>query len=136
VRSDCQLVQGGQSYCFTKCPLHCPLTAALFGQLLPQQGGAIQFRMLPSVPEISSGIYHLPCFGRLACCLNPALSLCAFPDLCWVLVAPLGGWLVTALPLSAFMPFSISAWCMWLLWKVGLLPQPCYQHLLLYHVSH
>jgi hypothetical protein len=27
--------------------------------------------MLPFVPEISSGIYHLPCFGRLACLPQP-----------------------------------------------------------------
>jgi hypothetical protein len=30
--------------------------------------------MLLSVPEISSRIYHLPCFGRLACCPTSMLS--------------------------------------------------------------
>jgi hypothetical protein len=36
---------------FTRQQLCCPSAATLFGQLLPQQGGAIQFRMLPSVPQ-------------------------------------------------------------------------------------
>jgi hypothetical protein len=87
----------------------------------PSKVGAIQFWMLPSVPEISYGIHHLHSFGMLPVS-HPALSLCVFPDLCWVLAAPLGGWLVTPLLLSAFMPLLISAACGKLLGEVGLLP--------------
>jgi hypothetical protein len=45
-------------------------------------------------PRVGSGIHFLPCFGRLACHPTPTLSLHAFPDPYWVLVAPLGDWLV------------------------------------------
>jgi hypothetical protein len=80
----------------------CCSSAELFGQLLPQQGGTIQFWMLPSVPEIISRIYILPCFGRLVCRSAPALSLYAIPNICWVLVAPLGSCLVGLYLFSAF----------------------------------
>jgi hypothetical protein len=96
-------VQGCQSCCFHQ--LCCPSAAALFGQLLPLQGGTIQFCMLPSVPEISSRIHHLPCFGRLVSCPTLALSLYAFPNLCWVLATPLGGWFTVLLLLSALLLF-------------------------------
>jgi hypothetical protein len=79
---------------FTRQQLHCPSAVGLFGQLLPQQCGTIPFWVLPSVPEISSGIHHLPSFGRLACHLTLVLRLYASPNPCWVLVASLGGWLV------------------------------------------
>jgi hypothetical protein len=36
----------------------------------------------------------------LACHHTPVLSLYASPNLCWVLVAPLGGWLVTLISFS------------------------------------
>jgi hypothetical protein len=49
--------------------------------------------------------------GRLACHPTPTLSLCAFLSLCWMLAAPLGGWFVTPLLLSAFIPLPISAGC-------------------------
>jgi hypothetical protein len=114
---------------FTRQQLCCPSTAVLFGQLLLQQGGAIQFWMLPSIPENSSRIHLLPHFGRLACRPTPALSFCAFSDVCWVLVAPLRGWFVTSLPLSAFMPLLISAGSWWLLWE--LVAPPCSRPLLL-----
>jgi hypothetical protein len=65
----------------------------------PQQGGVFQFWMLLSVSEIGS---RIPCFEMLAYYTTPALSLCAFPDLWWVLISPLRGWLVTLLLLSAF----------------------------------
>jgi hypothetical protein len=113
--SSCRLVAALS----TRQQLDCPSAAALFDQLLPQQG-AIQFCMLPSVPAISSRINHLPCFGRLVSRPTLALSLCVFPHLCWVLVALLGGWFVTPLPLSAFIPLPISAGCQQLLWEVGL----------------
>jgi hypothetical protein len=44
---------------------------------------------------------------RLAYCPAPAVSLCVSPNLCWVLVAPLGGWLVNPLALSAFAAFPV-----------------------------
>jgi hypothetical protein len=65
---------------FTRWQLCCPLASALFVQLLPQQSGAIQLWMRPSVPEISSRIYHLPCFGKLVCCPIPLVSICASPN--------------------------------------------------------
>jgi hypothetical protein len=68
--------------------------------------------MLSSVPEISSGIHYLPCFGKLACHPTPALSLCVFSDLCWILAALLGGWLVTLL---LFSPLCLT----WLLLGAG-----------------
>jgi hypothetical protein len=116
---------------FSRWQLCFPLAAALFGQLLTQQGGAFQFWMLPSVPEISSGTHLLPCFGRLACrptpcsqplcfywfllsaggssgrlvCrLTPWLSLYASPDLCQHLL-----WAVVLLAHTAL---SLCAFCM------------------------
>jgi hypothetical protein len=57
-------------------------------------------------------------FRRLACHSMPALSLCASPDLCWVLMNPLGGWLVAPPPLSAFVALPVHSLrvCHW---KVG-----------------
>jgi hypothetical protein len=63
---------------------------------------------------------------------QPHFSLCAFADLCWVLVAPLGGWFVIPLPLSAVMPLPISAGCWQLLWVISLSPCLHCQPLLLY----
>jgi hypothetical protein len=62
--------------------------------------------MLLSVPEISSRIYLLLCFGRLVCCSALSLCLYASPDLCCVPVAPLGGWLFGPPHLSAF----VASW--------------------------
>jgi hypothetical protein len=58
---------------FCRWQLCCSSAAALFGQLLPQH-----FWMLHSVPEISSVIHLLPCFGGLACRPAPAYSFCCF----------------------------------------------------------
>jgi hypothetical protein len=66
--------------------------------------------MLPSVLEISSRIHYLLCFGRLAYHPTPALTLCASPDLSWVLAAPLGVWYVAPTPLSAFAAFPVFHW--------------------------
>jgi hypothetical protein len=44
-------------------------------------------------------------FGRLACHSTPTLSLYVSPDLCWVLVAPIVGWLVSPPPLLTFAAF-------------------------------
>jgi hypothetical protein len=74
--------------------------------------------MVPSVPEISSRIHLLPCFGKMACCPTPALSLCAFPDVCWVPAAPLGSWLVASPPLSTFAALCACHW------EFGFLPHP------------
>jgi hypothetical protein len=60
--------------------------------------GQFSFEYCPLSHTISSGIYHLPCFGRLVCHHTPSLSLYVSPDLCSVLVAPLGGWLVAPPP--------------------------------------
>jgi hypothetical protein len=103
--SSCSVVR---AIVFTRQQLHCPLAAGLFGQLLPQQGGEIQFWMLPSVPEISSGINHLPCLRRLACHPIPNLSLYVSPSPWCVLVAH---------------------------WEVGLSPHLCSQPVLLFQHS-
>jgi hypothetical protein len=72
-----------------------------FGHLLPRQGREMQFWIPPSVPETSSGIHHQPHCGRLAYYPN----LCASPDLCLMLTAPLRGWLLSPSQLSAFVAF-------------------------------
>jgi hypothetical protein len=75
----------GRAVVFTRQQLHCPSVSSLFGQLLCQQGGAIQFWMLPLSHEITSGTHHLLHFGRVACC--PTLLDASLP--------PLGVWFVT-----------------------------------------
>jgi hypothetical protein len=83
--------------------------------------------MLPFVPEIDSKIHLLPCFGRLVCCSTPSLSLYAFPDICWVLMAPLGGWLVGPAPFSAFAALwhiTESSVLTAQQWEIGSLPLP------------
>jgi hypothetical protein len=104
IASSCMVVR---AIVFSRWQLCCSSAAALFGQLLLQQGGWIQFWMLPSVPEISSGINLLPCFGRLVWHSTPSLSLYASPYFFWVQEAPLGGWLVGPSLLSAF----AALWC-------------------------
>jgi hypothetical protein len=88
--------------------------------------------MLPSVPDMGSGdpppallwVVGLPphprfqpwCFSqsllvasgnfeKLACHPIHALSLYAYLNLCWVPAVPLGGWLVTLPPFSAFVVY-------------------------------
>jgi hypothetical protein len=78
---------------FSKSQLCCLSAASLFRQLLPQHGGFIQFWMLPSVPEISTGIHSCPV---------------------------LGGWSVIPTLLLAFVLVLISAECWFLLWEVSL----------------
>jgi hypothetical protein len=69
--------------------------------------------------------------GKIGLSPHPSSQPLSFPDLC-LLVAPLGGWLVSPLSLSAFMSLPISAGWWWLLWDVGLLPCSCSKPLLLY----
>jgi hypothetical protein len=57
---------------------------------------------------------------QVACLPTPALRLCACPDLWWVLVAPVEGWLVTPLLLSAF-----AALPAFVHWEFSSLPHPC-----------
>jgi hypothetical protein len=71
----------------------------------PSKVGQFSFEHCLLSLEISSGIHHLPCFGRLACHPTPTLSFYTSPDFCLVLVAPLGGWLFTSSLLSAFVTF-------------------------------
>jgi hypothetical protein len=84
--------------------------------------GKFSFGYCPLFHEISSRIHHLPHFGRLACHPSPTLSFCASPDLCSVLAAPLGDWLVTPCLLSAFvaLPTFIHK-------EFGSLPHPVLQ---------
>jgi hypothetical protein len=90
----------------------------------PNKVGQFSFECCPLSHEISSRIHHLPLFVRLACCLNPALSLCASPDLCWVLAVPLGGWLVTPVLLSDFAAFTCICSLRVLYWEFSSLPHP------------
>jgi hypothetical protein len=118
---------------FTKQQLHCPTVLTLSGLLLPQQGPAIQFEYCPQSQETSSGIQYWPCFGRLACCPTPALSLCALPHLCSVLVRLL--WEVVlslhphSQPLFLFLPSfteSLAPWSIPILWgRLSVPPHPC-----------
>jgi hypothetical protein len=89
---------------------------------------------------VSSSLSQRPALGSTTCpalggwpVAPPQLSaFVIFPSLCWVLMAPLRGWLVSLLLLSAFMPLSMSSGCWWLFWDAGLLPHPCFQPLLLF----
>jgi hypothetical protein len=74
-----QFVQGGPiCCCFRQAAAVWPYAATLSGQLLPQQGGPIQFWILPSVPwDKLNGLPHLQ-FGRLP---TLAPSLCSSPYL-------------------------------------------------------
>jgi hypothetical protein len=72
----------------------------------PSKVGQFSFECCPLSQEISSRIHCLLCFGRLACFPTSTLSLCASPNLYWVLVL--------------------------LLWEVSLLSHSCSQPLLLY----
>jgi hypothetical protein len=70
----------------------------------------------PSVPEASSGIHHLSCFERLACCPTPTL--------CLLLGASCSsGKLVChpapALSLCCFRPLRVRCW------EFGFLPYHC-----------
>jgi hypothetical protein len=65
--------------------------------------------MLPSLPEISSRIHHLPFFGRLACHPTPAVSLMPPPIL---LGAGSSSGMLTCCPalFSAFAAFPTFHW--------------------------
>jgi hypothetical protein len=78
---------------FSRWQLCCP-TALNLVISSPSKVEQFSFEYCPLSHETSSKIYLLPHFGRLACCPSPALSLCASLNLCSVLAAPLGGWLV------------------------------------------
>jgi hypothetical protein len=107
VRLDFQVIQGGHSSCFQQ------VAAVLFfscssGQFLPQQGGAIQFWMLPSIPEINSGIHLRPSTLCLSQSLQDARSssrqLVCQPCPCSQLLM--------------FYGVSLRVWC----WHLGSLP--------------
>jgi hypothetical protein len=76
-------MQGAQSCCFHQPAALLPSTAAVFGQLLPQQSGAVWFWMLPSDhgDQLSSGIHYLPCFGRCLITSPPLSAFAPFPML-------------------------------------------------------
>jgi hypothetical protein len=62
-------------------------------------------------------LHHLTHFGRLACCSTSSLNLFTSPDLCSVLVAPLG---VVLLPYSHCQPLLL-----FIHWEFSSLPHPC-----------
>jgi hypothetical protein len=88
---------------FTRQQLCCPSAGTLYGQLFPQKDGAIQFWILPSVSQdqlkdsLPALLWEVGLLPHTC-----SLSFCASPTICWVLAAPLRGWLVTPLPLLAF----------------------------------
>jgi hypothetical protein len=55
----------------------------------PRKVGQLSFEYCPVSQEISSSVHHLLCFRRWTCFPTSTLSLCASPDLFWVLVTPL-----------------------------------------------
>jgi hypothetical protein len=113
--------------------LGCPSMAALFVQYLPQQGGAILFWMLPSVPEITSGSTICPALRSWPIVPSHSQPLCFS---CSLLGA--GGYFglfachPTPALLSDFIPLPISSGHQWLLWDIGLSPCSHSQTLLLY----
>jgi hypothetical protein len=127
-------VQGGQSCCFhlvaTVLPFYC---SSVWSVPPPARWGNSVFHAAfcsrdqlqdPPSPllwevDLSPHPHSQPlCFSQpllgascnfvwLACHPTPALSLYALPDLCWVLLALLGGWLVAPSLLSAFAALSV-----------------------------
>jgi hypothetical protein len=103
---------------FTKQRLHCPTTATLSGQFLPQQVGAIQFWVTPVLPDYLSNP-PWPCFRRLAYCPTSTLSLFASPHLCSVIIQILWEFVCHPTWFLAFVP------CLTLvLWGFFSLPHP------------
>jgi hypothetical protein len=106
---------------FPRWQLHCPTAATMSSQLLLQQGGAIQFWVLPSVlvhqlrdpppaPFWDVGLLPHPYFQTL-CLASPLLGASS---------ALLGSWLVTPSLLSAFVTFPTFVH-----WEFGSLSHPC-----------
>jgi hypothetical protein len=62
--------------------------------------GQFSFECCPVPQKSAQESNTCPALGGWPMAPPPALSLYAFPDLCWMLAAPLTGWLVTLLPLS------------------------------------
>jgi hypothetical protein len=88
----CQFVQGIQR-CFSPGGSCVALQLQLcWVSSSPCKVGQFSFEYCLQSQEISSGIHHWPCFGRLACCSTPGLSLCSFSLLCslrvWLLAPP------------------------------------------------
>jgi hypothetical protein len=69
----------------------------------PRKVEQFSFECCPLSQRSALGSTTYPAL-RLACHPTPTLSLCASPDL-WVLVAPLGGWLVTTHPFQPLLLF-------------------------------
>jgi hypothetical protein len=79
--SHCQFVQGGQIWCcLHQVGAAFPTAATLYGQLLPQQGGAIQFWVPPQSHETSSEIHHGPSWGGWLVAPPPLSVLVASPN--------------------------------------------------------
>jgi hypothetical protein len=79
-----------------------PFSCSSVWSVPPPARSGFSFECCSLSHMISTRIHHFHCFGRLACLSAPTLSLCASPNLCKVLAAPLGGWLFTLPLLSAF----------------------------------
>jgi hypothetical protein len=104
---------------FTRQQLHCPTAATLFGQLLSQQGWAIQIWVLPQSQETSLEIHTIP-FWEVDLSPHPySQPLCLPSPLLGASWAPLGGWFVTPPQLSVFVTFPAFVH-----WEFGSLPQP------------
>jgi hypothetical protein len=81
-----------QSCCFQQVAAALPFSCSSVWSAPPSSKlGQFSFECCPLSHKIHPGIHHLSCFGRLACCPVPTLTFCASHDLCWMLVAPLGG---------------------------------------------
>jgi hypothetical protein len=127
-------VQGGQSCCFSPGSSCVAFQLQLCWSVLPLAKcgnsvlNAVFFprdhlqdpppALLWEVGLLSHLCSHLLCFsqsllcasgsfGRLTCHPTTTLSLYAYPDLCWVPIAPLGCFLVTLLPISAFVALPV-----------------------------
>jgi hypothetical protein len=70
-------MQGCQSCCFHHSAVALPFSCSSAWSAPPQARRGNSFLNAVSVPEISSGIHHLPCFGRLSCCTTPLSAFAA-----------------------------------------------------------
>jgi hypothetical protein len=90
--SSCRVVRA--AVVFTRHKLHCLQLQVCLVSSSPSKVGQFRFEWCTLSQKISSGTYHLSCFGRLtcsptpalslwlACCSVPALSLCCYTCVC------------------------------------------------------
>jgi hypothetical protein len=104
--------------------------------------GILRWGKTASLCRVVRAVFHQAAAGLPFSCSSSPSKVGKFSFECCLLSqrsvlgstiwSALGGWPVTTLLLSAFMPLLISAGCWQLLWEVDLLTCSCSQPLLLY----